>query len=110
MCRNGGFVVAHHITQNRFSVSSKHGKFPAAGQLRIGELQRKIRQHHATETWIVHSDDKTALLQVPIVDQVLAGLHNAAWDSCALQFIPDRECVFILGPITNERIKRLTIL
>ena len=55
---NRRFIITHHIAQNRFSVSSEHGKFPATGQLGIGELQRKIRQHHAPETGIIDGDDK----------------------------------------------------
>jgi len=62
MCQNGCLVITHHIAQDRFRVSSEHGKFPATGQLGIGELQRKIRQHHAPETGIIDGDDKIALL------------------------------------------------
>ena len=75
---DGRGIVADDIAQHRLGILAEHGKFPAARQFGVGEVQRKIRQHDLAQSRIIHFDDEAALLELRIVDQILAGLRHAA--------------------------------
>ncbi len=94
---DGRGIVADDIAQHRLGIPAEHGKFPTARQLGVGEMQRKIRQHDLAQSRIFHLDDEAALLELRVVDQILAGLHDAAGNPRFLQLIADREGVLRLA-------------
>src|SRR6185295_6330196 len=75
---DGRSIVPHDIAQHRLGVLAQHGKLPAARQFGVGEMQRKVRQDDFTQSRIVHLDDETALFELRVIDQILAGLRYTA--------------------------------
>src|SRR5688572_20034192 len=56
------FAVTHHVAQDRLGVAAQDRKFPTTGQLCVGKVQWKIRQHDPSQPGIFDSDNKSTLI------------------------------------------------